>query len=103
MRIIRRAAEHGLVVTSTTGGRHAPTSWHFKGLAVDFGVGPGLVGTPEHTRRLKAFQQAMAKDAPHLLELFGPIRNLGVKNGSRIVIPDSIWRTHQDHVHVAAK
>jgi hypothetical protein len=103
LKLIPRAqAEFGLVVTSTNDGRHAATSNHYRDLAVDFGVTADLVGTAEHTRRLRRFQEAMLKEAPHLLELFGPIRDAGVKNGRRIVIDQVLWQQHQDHVHVAA-
>jgi hypothetical protein len=100
--LIQRAPEFGLVVTSTNDGTHAATSNHYRDLAVDFGVTSDLAGTPEHTRRLKRFQEAMLKEAPHLLELFGPIRDSGVKNGRRIVIDERLWRQHLNHVHVAA-
>ena len=103
MKVIEKAGKFGLVVTATTDGQHAATSWHSSGHAVDFGVTGNLVGTPEHMRRLKAFQEAMFKDAPHLLELFGPIANRAVKNGNPTTISGDLLAQHQNHVHVAAK
>ena len=101
--IIRKAGGYGLVVTATTDGQHAPTSFHYSGKAVDFGVVGSLAGTPEHMRRLKAFQEAMFKEAPHLLELFGPIANHAVKNGRPTTISGPLLQQHLNHVHVAAQ
>ncbi len=103
MKVIAKAGTFGLVVTATTDGVHSKTSLHYSGHAVDFGVTPDLAGTPEHMRRLKAFQLAMFKDAPHLLELFGPIANRAVKNGSPTTISGDLLTQHLNHVHVAAK
>jgi hypothetical protein len=103
LKVIAQASEFGLVVTATTDGTHAATSYHYSGHAVDFGVVPGLVGTPEQTRRLKAFQLAMFKQAPGLLELFGPIADHAVKNGHQTTISGSLLQQHLNHVHVAAQ
>jgi hypothetical protein len=102
LKVIAEAAKFGLVVTATTDGQHAPTSFHYSGHAVDFGVVGSLAGTPEHMRRLKAFQLAMFKQAPHLLELFGPIADHAVKNGRQTTISGPLLQQHLNHVHVAA-
>jgi hypothetical protein len=88
---VRVAARYGLVVTSTTGGTHAPTSWHYKGRAVDLASG----SVSDMAAAQAAIDRVVGRT--NLLELFGPGRP-NVKNGSICPpIPD-----HRDHVHVAA-
>ena len=103
MKVIAEAGAFGLIVTATTDGQHSATSLHYSGHAVDFGVVAALAGTPEHARRLKAFQLAMFKQAPHLLELFGPIADHAVKNGRPTTISGPLLQQHLNHVHVAAQ
>lgn len=83
----------GLYVTSTTGGTHSPTSWHYSGHAVDFGSnGPGE--SPEieaQNALLNAF------GAGYFAELFGPAPYY-VKNG---VVYSGVFPNHHDHLHVA--
>lgn len=50
--IKKLATDMGLTITSTTGGKHAPNSYHYQGRAVD------VAGDPE---RMKAFTRAVAK------------------------------------------
>jgi tellurite resistance protein len=103
LRAIARAHKLGLVVTSTTGDKHAKTSWHYQGLAVDFGIVPGSMSLEEKTRRLIRFQRDLAKDGPRLLELFGPDKKAVIKNGRPAVMSPAIEADHRDHVHLAAR
>jgi hypothetical protein len=103
LRAIARAHKLGLVVTSTTGDKHAKTSWHYQGLAVDFGIVPGSMSLEEKTRRLIRFQRSLAKDGPKLLELFGPDTKAVIKNGRPAVMSPAIASDHRDHVHLAAR
>lgn len=81
--------KHGAIVTSTTGGRHSPTSWHYQARAIDF-ICSDMAGAQEDLRR------HFGED--YFLELFGPA-SFYVKNGSviRAKFPD-----HDDHIHYAA-
>jgi hypothetical protein len=103
LRAIARAHKLGLVVTSTNDGGHAPTSWHYQNLAVDFGIVPGSMSLAEKQRRLIRFQRELAKDAPKLLELFGPDKKAVVKNGRPGVMSPALAADHEDHVHLAAR
>ena len=103
LRAIARAHKLGLVVTSTTGDKHAKTSWHYQGLAVDFGIVPGSMSLDEKTRRLIRFQRELFKDGPQLLELFGPDTKAVIKNGNRWTMPPGLAADHRDHVHLAAR
>lgn len=91
-RAVRIASRYGLVVTSTTGGTHSPTSWHYKGRAVDLASGS--------VTQMKRAQGAIERELgrTNCLELFGPAAWY-VKNGARYrgAFPD-----HGDHVHIAA-
>ena len=79
------AREMGLRITSTTGDRHAPHSYHYQGRAVD------VAGSAAQMAR---FYDAMRPTNP--TELFYDPRG-GVKHGRDI---DAIGG-HRDHVHVA--
>jgi peptidoglycan hydrolase-like protein with peptidoglycan-binding domain len=75
----------GLTITSTTGGRHAPGSYHYRGRAID------VAGSPA---RMAAFFNRLAGTRP--TELFYDPRG-GIKNGRAI----GAIGGHGDHVHVA--
>lgn len=90
-RVIRYAQrKHGFIITSTTGGQHSPTSWHYQSRAVD-----GICDD------MSACQVDLEQHfgASYFLELFGPAPRY-VKNGYTsvgVAFPD-----HQDHIHLAA-
>lgn len=82
------AQRMGLQITSTTGGGHAPNSWHYQGRAFD-AAGPA-------NRMAAFFRAALKRYGKNILELFyDPLG--GIKNGQSIgAIGD-----HMDHVHLA--
>jgi hypothetical protein len=89
-RAIRYAQrKHGFIITSTTGGVHSPTSWHYHGRAVD-GVCDDMA----------ACQLDLEKHfgADYFLELFGPAPRY-VKNG---YVVNAKFPDHDDHIHFAA-
>lgn len=75
----------GLRITSTTGGRHAPRSYHYQGRAFD------AAGSPAAMRQ---FYRDMAGTNP--TELFYDPAG-GIKNGRSI----GAIGGHRDHVHIA--
>jgi hypothetical protein len=88
----RLAKRHGLAITSTTGGRHVPGSYHYQGRAFD------AAGPPSAMAR---FARTVARRyGPHLAELFyqGP-GGVNIDNGRRR--PRGFVSGHTDHVHVA--
>ena len=94
----------GLVVTSTRDGRHAPTSFHPSGRAVDMGVRAGLVGTLLARWRLVRFQRHLHhRHGRQLAELFGPSNRANRKWGKAITLPEGspLETLHDDHVHIA--
>lgn len=107
-RVIVRAVNHDLVVTSTTGGAHSSTSFHFskpRGRAVDFGVESALVGTSKQRSRLVAFQKFLVRrfGCGAFLELFGPDNAFNCKNGRSVSLDEgsALENAHDNHVHVA--
>lgn len=80
-----RAVEMGLTITSTTGGKHAPRSYHYQGRAFDAAGAASTMG---------AFYDEMAKTNP--TELFYDPKG-GIKNGHNI----GAIGGHGTHVHVA--
>ncbi len=84
---IQLAQRMGLVVTSTTGGRHTPTSWHYKGKAADVAGPPQLMA---------AFYDAALRRYSAIEELFYDPRG-GIKKNRQI----GPIGGHSDHVHIA--
>lgn len=84
---IRLAQSMGLVVTSTTGGRHTPGSWHYSGHAAD------VAGSPA---QMAAFYRAALARYSYIEELFyDPIG--GIDGNQQI----GAIGGHSDHVHIA--
>lgn len=80
-----RARQLGLRITSTTGGRHAPGSYHYRGRAFD--------AAGSH-RQMSQFYREMARTNP--TELFYDPSG-GIKHGRNI----GAIGGHDDHVHIA--
>lgn len=80
-----RARELGLRITSTTGGRHAPHSYHYRGRAFD------AAGSPAAMRQ---FYREMARTHPTEL-FYDPMG--GIKHGRNI----GAIGGHGNHVHLA--
>ena len=81
----RRAVAIGLTITSTTGGRHAPNSYHYSGRAID------VAGSAS---KMAQFYREMATMSPTEL-FYDPLG--GIKHGREI----GAIGNHSDHVHVA--
>ncbi len=99
IRFLEHYAEpFGLTVTSTTGGKHARGSYHYRGRAVDFGGDP---------TRMAALAKSALKHPQDFTELFytGPgSPGFYIKNGK--VFPNSqldpkLFEEHTNHVHLA--
>lgn len=80
------AKKLGLTITSTTGGQHAPGSYHYSGRAIDVAGSPAAMA--------KYYDIIAAKTSP--TELFYDPRG-GIKHGAQI----GAIGGHGDHVHVA--
>lgn len=87
--LIPLGSKFGLTVTSTTSGKHTPTSWHYKKRAADYGG--------DQARMMSLMRYALAN--PHLFkEAFFDPAGAYVKNGK--VYRGKIGG-HSDHVHLA--
>lgn len=82
---MERAHELGLHITSTTGGRHARHSYHYRGRAFD------AAGSP---RAMRQFYREMARTHPTEL-FYDPMG--GIKHGRSI----GAIGGHGNHVHLA--
>lgn len=101
-RTIRRGVNAGLYVTATTNGVHTPTSWHYKGKAVD------MTGSWQNMVRFQIAEWTRAKRfgpfSKYLyLEVFGPDNYHNIKNGRPIVLGEGTFleNLHDSHVHIA--
>lgn len=86
------AQQHGLTITSTTGGTHAPGSYHYQGRAFDASNG---TDTPQERAY---FLDAAGRWGSKMLELFYDPIGWYIKNGAKV--PGAIGG-HSDHVHTA--
>jgi len=112
---ICRAYAAGLVPTSTTGGIHAPGSFHKRknaqgeGEAVDFGLRRDLIGTAKGARLLANFQlkehERFHNHKLHhdLVELIGPTNTLVVLRDVETDLAEgtTLENQHDNHVHEA--
>lgn len=98
-RVIVRGVNHGLVVTATTNGTHAPTSYHQYGKAVDM-AGPGTEAEIQYQRHL-----IKGLGAWRFNEIFGPDNFANVKNGVvfTLVEGSGLEQMHDTHIHVAPR
>jgi TP901 family phage tail tape measure protein len=89
-RLLSFAQQLGIAVTSTTGGKHAPGSYHYQGRAIDvagsFGQMAGF------------FNAALRAFGGSIKELFFDPMGFYVKNGRRV---SGAIGGHSDHVHLA--
>ncbi|HWM11066.1 MAG TPA: hypothetical protein VNO82_17045 [Solirubrobacteraceae bacterium] len=100
LEVIAEAAAAGLVVTSTTGGTHAPGSFHYRARAVDLGF-PGNPFSAEGQRTFIRFQHKLARTPGRFAELIGPDVHKNVKNGGFIRYSASTEAAHKNHIHCA--
>lgn len=92
---------HEVYVTSTTGGGHASTSYHYRGMAVDYGA-----STQAAKDRLAVW---LYQFAPDILELIHTKSSLSaggwyVKNRRKVsntFYSPQLRREHINHVHIA--
>jgi hypothetical protein len=84
------AQNMGLVITSTTGGKHAAGSYHYAGRAIDVGGSPSSM--------LAYAQRLASTSGGRMAELYYTPLGFSIKNGVKVpwTIPN-----HMDHVHVA--
>lgn len=87
----------GLQVTSTTGGTHAPGSYHYQGLAEDLG------GSEDAMARASAYLMSSGAYKSLLEGIHKP--GLSVKDGK--TVPSSfwggVWDQHANHIHIALR
>lgn len=97
-RAIVRGVNHGLYVTSTTGGRHAPGSYHYKGRAVDMG------GSWDNMARFQWSELRRFRRWRKIVELIGPDNEPIVLRGREtdLVEGTPLEQQHDTHVHWAA-
>jgi hypothetical protein len=115
-RAIVRAVNHGLVVTSTTDGAHAATSWHaprrlpptFRkvGRAVDVGTDSSVVGKAARERKIDFQHSELKRSETHgYRELLGPDNGACILKGERVRLANhsALEDQHDTHTHVAPK
>jgi hypothetical protein len=88
--LTRFVQPHGLTVTSTTGGKHVKSSWHYKKRGLD------AAGTPE---QMLAAAKAALKNPKRFKEMFYDPLGFYIKNGR--VYKGAIGG-HSDHIHIAS-
>lgn len=104
-RFIKRARKFGLYVTSTTdGSSHTPSSHHYPRNNPDgLGHAVDLAGTRANMERYQRHITRSARHCRRFKEVFGPINNRCVKNGTMITLSDGsgLENSHDNHIHIA--
>jgi SLT domain-containing protein len=88
----------GLTITSTTGGTHAPGSFHYQGLAADLGGPPAAMNQAAEWIKSSGTYRSLLEG------IHNP--NLAVKNGQLFSGAGpfgSVWGAHANHVHIALR
>lgn len=89
------ASRFGLTITSTTGGQHAPGSYHYRGLAADLG------GSNAAMSAASSWLMSSGTYRSLLEGIHDP--GLSIKNGQQV--PSSfwgaVWGQHANHIHIA--
>jgi len=84
-------------LAQSTGGTHVPTSYHYQGLARDY-------GSNSNREAIAMALLALANGAaPVVIELFYSPLGIFYKNGKKFTPDDKLRRDHMDHVHVAVR
>lgn len=104
-RFIMRGYAAGLVVTSTTGGSHAPGSFHPQGRAADLGLRRSEIGTARGLRKMRKFQRQefARRGSTHPQELIGPDNRVNILRGRPQPIAEgsALEQAHDNHIHGA--
>lgn len=106
-KFITRGYAHGLVPTSTTGGQHAPGSYHFQHRAADMGarLGTSAATGLKRKQRFQAseFRRFKRGTRVRAIELLGPINNQCVLKGQPTTLGEGtpLETMHDTHVHGA--
>lgn len=90
-------ANFDVYVTSTNGGAHSPTSYHYRNQAVD-------IGSDNAAEKARCQKALLKKFGPgYFAELLGPDNEAWVKNGSQYTATegDALEAQHDDHIHMA--
>lgn len=99
---LRKAVRYALnnfdvYITSTNGGTHTPTSYHYRNQAVD-------IGSDSADEKARCQRALLVEFGPlYFAELFGPDNGYFVKNGSQYVATEGEFNEnlHDDHIHMA--
>lgn len=97
-KVIRYAlANFDVYITSTNGGTHSTTSYHYRNQAVD-------IGSNSAAEKVRCQKALLKKFGPGMFaELFGPDNGAWVKDGSQYTARDgdALETQHDDHIHAA--
>lgn len=99
-KVVKAGNRRGLWVTSTTGGAHSSTSWHYRRKGLDMAAAM----TADGIEKMYRFQNFVLKKwLGNLLELFGPDNDACAKNGTRITLAEgsALENQHDNHDHIA--
>lgn len=105
-RFIMRAVAAGLVVTSTTDGKHAVGSFHFRryvSWGISLGKAVDVAGTQAQMARFQRREHRL--HGRRYNELFGPVNDACRKDGKPIRLSEGsgLEQLHDTHVHGAPK
>lgn len=89
-------------VNSTSGGSHAPRSFHQFGMAVDINrINDKRIDDPENAGNVRLFQEKISL-YPDVAECFGPFINIR-KKGTKVTQKSEMKEKHLNHLHISSQ
>lgn len=89
-------------INSTSGGNHAPRSFHQFGMAVDINmINNKRIDDPSNANDVRRFQQKISQH-PDVAECFGPFINIR-KKGTSITQKPLMKTKHLNHLHISSQ
>lgn len=89
-------------INSTSGGNHAPRSFHQFGMAVDINmINDKRIDDPSNANDVRRFQQKISLH-PDVAECFGPFINIR-KKGTNITKKPLMKAKHLNHFHISSQ
>ena len=97
-----RATNVSINVNSTSGGKHAPRSFHKFGFAVDINqINNKRIDDPSSANDVRRFQQFVSQH-PDVAECFGPFINIR-KRGTQVSQMPQLRAKHLNHLHISSQ
>jgi len=91
-----------ITINSTSGGSHAPRSFHQFGMAVGINrINDKRIDDPDNAGNVRLFQEKISLH-PDVAECFGPFVNIR-KKGTKVTHKSEMKEKHLNHLHISSQ